>query len=485
MSVKKPSKQDVIHELWRRGQLSWKCHPVQLEMYEQFYAADRNSTLVWLLSRQSGKSVLLSILALEQAIRHPNSIVKMITDTKVHVKMIFEKIFEERLEDCPPDIRPEYNKSDFVYHFANGSQIQLAGTDSGHYERLRGQKTHLCLVDEAGFCTNLREVVKGVILPTLTHTGGNIVLASTPPVDEEHDFYSFIEQAEMEHRLVKKTIYENPLLDKDQVSRIVKEMGGIDSERFRREYLCELIRDSESVVFPEFDDILIKETVKEWPKPPFFDSYVAMDLGGRDLTAVLFGYYDFRADKLVIEDEVVMDFKLRNQNLEVLTTRIMDKETELWTSGITGEKTRPYARVSDINYLVTQEIFKYSNQQLMFTNAKKDQNESAINNLRVMIANRKIIINPRCVNLIRHLKHCKWNNNLTKADFSRSAENGHYDTVKALQYMSRSINFNKNPYPKHYGLDLKAGSAFYNPNPSSKGTKSNFDVYKKIFNIKR
>ena len=479
---KGPSKIELIHALWRRGNLSWKCHAVQKEMYDQFYAADRWSTLVWLVSRQTGKSVLLSILALEQALREPNSIVKLVTDTKVHVKTIFEKIFEERLIDCPPDIRPEYNKSEYIYYFKNGSQIQFAGTDGGHYEKLRGGKVALFLIDEAGFCKDLDYIIKSVAIPTLTHTGGNVVLASTPPFDLEHEFLPYIEKASMQGKLTKKNIYDNPLLNKEQIEQIKIEMGGEDSEAFQREWLCKIIKSSDNSVFPEFDDDLKLKIVKEWPLPPFFDSYVGMDLGGRDLTGVLFGYYDFRGDRVIIEDELLINFKKKDENLEILTNKIIEKEALLWTSSITGEVRPPLKRVSDINYLVTQEIYKYSLGKITFSNAKKDDNEAAVNNLRVMIANKKVIIHPRCVNLIRHLEHCKWNNNLTKADFARSAENGHYDLVKALQYMVRSIDFGRNPYPEHYGLNLRAGDSFVRPGSGS--TNKNIEVYKKIFNIK-
>ena len=88
------SKADALGELWGRGDLSWKCHPIQEEMYKIFYNAPAHSTLVWLLARQSGKSYLLAILALEQANRQGNSIVKLVTDTKLHLKSIFEMIFK-------------------------------------------------------------------------------------------------------------------------------------------------------------------------------------------------------------------------------------------------------------------------------------------------------------------------------------------------------------------------------------------------------
>lgn len=170
------SKQQAIAELWHRGELSWKCHSVQKELRDVFYDAEDNSTLVWLLARQSGKSYDLAILALEQALQKPNSIIKILTDTKLHAQSIFEPIFKMLLEDCPDALKPSYTESKFTYHFANGSQIQLAGSDNKHYERLRGQKSDLVLVDEAGFCDNLKHIVKSILLPTLMHTGVRLCL---------------------------------------------------------------------------------------------------------------------------------------------------------------------------------------------------------------------------------------------------------------------------------------------------------------------
>jgi len=470
------SRAQAVKEFWYRGNLSWKLHSVQKEMYKIFYSSEKNSTLVWLLSRQTGKSTLLSILAIEQSLKKKNSVVKLLTDTKVHAKMIFEPIFKDILDTCPDELKPRYSEKDYAYYFNNGSVIQLAGSDNGHYERLRGQKSELVLVDEAGFCDNLDYVISSVLFPTTTHTGGRIVLASTPSPDSDHDFIKFTEKAELDGLLTKKTIYDNPLLSKEQVERIVKEMGGVSSVKFRREYLCEQIKDESLSVLPEFDEILEQDIVKEWPRPPFFDAYVSMDLGGRDLTVALFAYYDFRADKVIVEDELVMDFNKSENTIQKLTEEILKKESNVFLDVITGEVRKPYIRVSDINYIVTQEISKYSNRLLSFSIPRKDDKDAAINNLRAMLSAKKIIIHPRCQTLIRHLRNVKWNK--AKTSFARSPDNGHYDATDACIYLTRSISYGKNPYPNHYNLDMR--NVYLPSNPKSTGNQT-VDVFKKVF----
>lgn len=489
------TKQDIKNALWERGVLKWKCeqaeyngrivrHDVQCEMYDLFYGSEPNSTLTWLLSRQTGKTYFLGIIALEQVYRKPGSIVKALTDTKLHLESIFIPVINSLLQDCPEYLKPKYDKNKFVFTFPNGSMIQLAGTDNGHYERLRGSVCDLVLIDEAGFCENLDYIVKSVLLPTTTHTGGKIVLASTPSKDPDHEFLNFVEESELNGTLVRKTIYDNPLLSEAQIQNLIDKMGGVDSPDFQREYLCRVIKDESKTVFPEFTEELQSKVIREWDRPPYYDAYVGMDLGGsRDLTAVLFMYYDFANDRIVVEDEIVMTPK--SMVLPNLVQDILKKEEELWFNFLTNEQQKPHMRVSDLNHLVTQEIHRSSNYQLIFNPAKKDDKDMAINNLRVLIAQEKIIINPRCENLIRHLSNCKWKKSKNKTiEFARSPDNGHYDCVDALLYAVRSVNFRRNPYPVGYNINLRQQDAFFQNRSAfsdHSSVSSHIDVFKKAF----
>lgn len=475
------SKAVALQELWKRGVLIWKLDPAQKELYNLFYNTD-HKVQTWLLSRRAGKTYTLGCLAIEQCIRKPNSIVKFVAPTKLQIVNIVRPIFRQILEDCPEEIKPEFKAKDYIYYFPNGSEIQLAGTDNGHAEKLRGGDSHIAIIDEAGSCKDLDNVVKSILLPTTLITKGKVLLASTPPKEPDHEFIKFIEEAEMRGSLIKKTVYDNPRLTKEDIDELITELGGINTDACRRELFCEIIKDSKSCVIPEFTPELEKEIVKEWPKPPFFDCYDGMDLGHQDLTVVLFGYYDFRADKVIIEDELVIDFKLPDENIKTLTDKIMTKERELWFNVLTNEQKKPYLRVSDINYIVTDEIYKQSNKQVNFVATKKDDNESAINALRIMLATKKIIINPRCKTLIRHLRNVKWDNRTTVSRFARSPDDGHYDAVDALKYFVRSVVYSKNPYPAHYGYNTK-DLHVQNPDRFYKG-ETNLDIYRKIYGIK-
>lgn len=473
-------------EAWKRGLLTFKLDSTQRQLLN-IYQTSPHKIQTLLLSRRSGKTYYLVVLALQQCLKQPRSIVKFACPTRLQVQTIIRPLINQIMEDCPQELRPEFKTQDFIYYFPNGSELQLAGTESGHAEKLRGGSSHIAIVDEAQDVSDLDNVVKSVLLPTTLTTKGKVIISGTPPKSIDHPFMRYVEEAEKRGALVKKTVYDNPRISKEDLDEILREYpSGISDESFRREYMCELIKDSKISVIPEFTEELEKELVKEWPRPPYFDAYVAMDLGFTDLTAVIFGYYDFRAAKIIIEDEICADFTKKDMNVRTLTSLINKKEEELWTNVMSGEIKRPYLRVSDINPIVIKEIYVESNGVINFLDTKKDDKETALNNLRLLIANKKIIINPRCVNLIRHLRNVKWASQVNKKTFGRSPDSGHYDFVDAMIYFVRSVSFSKNPYPA--GFNLAPGEIFI-PNPShyymNSGKAKAIDVYKKIFGRKK
>lgn len=474
------SRQAAIDQLWRRGNLTWKLDVNQKELYKLFYEG-KEKINTWLLARRNGKSYTLLCLALETCLRKPNSSVKYVAPTKLQVKSIIEPLLLQIMEDCPEDLKPVFNGKEYSYTFHNKSRIELAGGDNGHAEKLRGGDAALVIVDEAGSIEDLEYIVKSILIPTTLITRAKIILASTPPRHFEHEFNKFIERAEEEKTLIKKTIYDNPRLTKQDIEDQIKECGGITSDSFRREYLCQTVRDATLTVFPEFDDDLCEAIVKDWPLPPFYDTYVAMDLGFKDLTVVLFGYYDFRAAKVIIQDEVVVDFQNRDMTIPSLTKLILEKEEKLWVNPLSLEIKKPTLRVSDINYIVTKQIYQDSGGRLSFSIPKKDDKEAAVNQFRVMLSTHKVIIHPRCINLIRHLKNAKWSNNTSKSSFARSPGNGHYDAADAAIYLIRSILYNKNPYPVNYDYGTNNQVFWADPQSMSKPSNNYHTVMKKMF----
>lgn len=450
------SRKDAIDQLWRRSIITWKLDVNQLEMHD-FVVNGNNKITVIGSSRQLGKTFFLVALAIEQCLKQKYSIVKFIAPTVKDIKRIVTPLIREITADCPLDLKPTYNGPDHIFRFPNGSEIQLAGTENGHAESIRGNKAHLCIIDEAGFCDDLDYIVKSILIPTTTTTGGKIVMASTPSKSPDHPFMMFMKHAEAEKRFVKKTIYDNPRLQQSDIDQIAEALGGKESVDFRREYMVEMITSEEDAVIPEFNDDLQSRIVREHAKPAYFDTYVSMDIGAKDLTVCLFAYYDFLQGKIIVEDEIVLSGK--KMLTDSLAELIKAKEQSLWTSPLTGEQKVPYLRVADNNNLILLNDLG-AKHKITFVPTLKDNADAALNNMRMMLRSERIYINPRCKTLIFHLKSAIWNK--ARNSYARSGDQGHYDAVDALKYLCRNINLGKNPYPANYQLANSHTSIFNN-----------------------
>jgi PBSX family phage terminase large subunit len=487
------TKKQAIDKLWRLGNLEWKLRGIQKEMRKAIID-NPNERTVFLVSRRSGKSFVLCAVGTEVCIKKPNSIVKYVCPKQKMVKTIVRPIMRAILEDCPPDLVPEYKEADKVYRFPNGSEIQFAGSDSGNIENLRGGYADLCLVDEAGFVDDLDYSVKSVLSPTTKTVSGKIVLASTPSREPDHEFMTeFVAPADAEGTLIKYTIYDNPMFTEEIIRQTINEYPQGDRDpQFRREYLCESAIDSDIMVIPEYNTELERDIVKQVEMPSFFDAYVSGDPAVRDLTVVLFGYYDFLNSQLIILDELV----LGGQKMDLTTQDIVDgikrKEKLLYTNKLTGEVKEPFMRIMDNNNLFLLNDL-YQEHGLKFYPTQKDNKEAQVNKLRLWIKQGKIIIHPQCKNLRYHLKMARWktdrNGNRKGFQHVKASSNGelranHCDAVDALLYMVRNIDINRNPYPNDY-FDLKGDSIFVPSNIKDKERSLAKDIMYGICNYKK
>jgi hypothetical protein len=455
------SKSDAIDTLWRKGILTWKLDSCQKHLYNTFKNAKYRKT-VFNCSRRLGKSYTLLVIAFETALSAPNMQIKYACPTAVMAQKVILPITREILKDCPTDLIPKYVRSEKSFTFANGSVIQIEGTDEGNAEKLRGTASHLSILDEAGFMDDLMYVINDVLMPQALTTNGKMLMASTPPRSSGHPYIQLMHEAQKHGTFIKKTIMDamediknDPPHFKNRITpEIVEEFkmnyGGDLSPTWQREFMCMVQTDQLRAVLPEFTESTEKAIVVEWPKPARFDSYVSMDLGFIDFTGILFGYYDFKNAKLIIEDELLLNG--HEVTTKAIAEQVRAKEQALWTDPQTQIFKEPYFRVSDDDLITLNDLQKLHG--LRFIPTKKDGLELAVNQVRMMIGAQQIIIHPRCINLIFQAKAATWAKN--RRTFDRSEESGHYDLIAALIYMVRNVQFQKNPYPliETYGYDV-------------------------------
>ena len=315
----------AVEECFRLGTLSWMLKPEQKEIYDLILATEANQ-FVLNCSRRLGKSYLMCIIAEEFCRQVPGALVKYAAPSKKQVREIIRPIFNKLLFRCPHHLKPWWNTLDSCFFYPNGSKISIVGCDKGNIDSLRGESMDLGLIDEAGMIDeDLNYVVKDVLKPqTLTverihPLSAKIIMGSTPPRTPAHPFVQYIAEAEASNlnNYAHRTIYDNSMIDEKTILEYAKDSGCTVrggkitrySTTFRREYLAEVVTEETSSIIPEFTSEKQQEIIKEWPRPAYFDAYVSMDVGLIDLTFIIFGYYDFLKAKLIIEDEIVMNYR--------------------------------------------------------------------------------------------------------------------------------------------------------------------------------
>ena len=485
---RKPSKSQAIAQLWEIGDLSYKLKGIQKDMRDLVYESTHDIT-VFLCSRQTGKSYTMCLIAAEYCQRNPNTRVVLMFPKKNMANSVAKEQMRIIHEDCPEHLKPEHKVADKEFVYPNGSVIMLAGADAGHAESVRGKTVHLTLCDEAGFFpyNDMLYIVNSILMPTMTTTGGKMIIASTPSKEPDHPFLvDFVEPYRANGWLVEYDIYSNPLIDDKMREKIIARYPlGEEDPEYQREYLLKTKVVNSLMAIPEWYE-LETDIVKESERPIFSDNYVSMDPAVVDGTGIIFGYYDYLRKKLVIEDELFLGADDRSLTTQEIADGIIRKEHNLFINPYTGEVNTPYMRISDNNLplLVNDLNFKHN---IQFMTTKKDGKEDKVNEVRMLMKRGKLEIHPRCKMLINHIQTAKWKANRkefvrNKGDVSKGIKPNHSDLLDALVYLVRNYHPYRNPYPDGYfelqGEGVFRGSKVDKPN-------DNKDLMKSIMNIRK
>lgn len=455
-------------QAWRRGQPTLLLDKGQRAWVKRFDQSKSNA--VWCIGRQRGKSFAALAYACEVAMRTPGAIIRYAAKTKDTARQIVTQTLEQLLEWCEEDLRPEIDETHATVRWSNGSLLTWAGTDAQSFDRLRGPRAHLIFLDESAFYQDL-EHVEAALLPQLTTTEGKAIYLSTPPESVGHPFAARFRSALASGCAERETIEDNPRLtpaQKDAILRRFAEMHGMTpqdaraSTFWRREYLAEFVTEESRAALPGFTPEAAERIVVEWPRPSHRDHYVSLDIGYHDGHGVLFGYWDFKASKLVVEDEIV----LRGKTSDVLAEAIKRKERELYgelkydgtllaamdwdkipdyVAGRIHEKAdkQPYLRVSDDNALILADLIQRHG--IAFLPTQKHDKAAAVDAVDIAIRREEIVIHPRCVGLRSQAQTTLWDK--SRREWERTAE-GHGELVDCLVYMWRNVRKSKNPYPE-------------------------------------
>lgn len=429
---------EAIHSCWERGTLDYLLRPAQEFIQEKFNNIT-GKLFVANCSRRLGKSWWTAKICIEICLRNPDQQVIFASALAKDVEEIIIPAFKHILSSCPVPLMPTYTSSKKKYIFPNGSSVNFCGLDRNP-DGVRGRFCDTFIFDEAGFIDNLDYLYSSVVVPMFKgRRGAKAIMISTPPKTPSHPFHQFCQKAQSENAYIKLTIHDDPLTTEDEKNEFKKEC--LTETDWQREYLCEFVTDENLAIIPEFKDEYIQEYVKDefWG---FYHKYVGLDIGIRDKTIALYGVYDFLQAKLFILDE--WEISGPQTTTQKIADGLEEKEKEVF-----GDKP-PYLRVGDNNnLLLLQDLSIVHN--LPFSAVEKTDLYSMVNKVRMWMKQGRIIVSPKCTQLIGCLKYGIWKEN--RKEFDRSILYGHFDALAACIYLCRNVNTFQNPIPSDYRFD--------------------------------
>lgn len=449
------------------------------------------------ISRQRGKSWKWCTFAVVWAHCHAGQFIKYAAQLGKSVRNIIRPTINALLSDMPTEYREKVaqrtsdkpqplaireDKVDHKWLFPNGSEIQAAGANFGHYEDLRGQKAHLNVNDEAGFYDDF-DAVQRVLRPQTQTTGGVNVYATTPPETPGHPVSVVMQALKASGRYSHRTIHNHPrmspaaieaYLTREAVAKGLTLQAFKRTTYYRREFLCLHVVEETRAVVPEWsmaaqdvdetlpEGVLWGDTlVREVERPRFADTYSFADFGfTRDPSAVLFSYWHFGLAALVVEDETPPLYRTRTDKLaEVYKAKCRERWPASMPQPFDGARLsadgtywEPYMAGGDQGGRGEEVLSDLAAEHgLSWVGANKVDLEMRVNEVRRLVASGKVLVHPRCIHLRKQLAQGLWADR-AKSDFERSPE-GHIDHLAALVDLVSILDRQRNPVPVGHGID--------------------------------
>ena len=457
------------------------------------------------ISRQRGKSWKWTVVCVAWCHCFPGQQAKYLAQYGTSVRGIIEPTIKQLLADMPPEFRPKYrgeeaiheDNQDHKWHFPHKkggeSVLHATGANNQHYKALRGPRAHWLIQDECGFYDDF-DGVQASLRPMLITTRGANIYATTPPETPAHPYERTFLALKAVGRISHRTIHNHPRLTPDEVDAVLAREAvrmGLSLTAFkrttfyRREYLCLHVLEETRAIFPEWiapvdeaaEDLIARtvgeDLTREVGPPVLFDTYTSYDFGFvRHPSAGLYAYWDFPGARLVVVDEAGPLYRARTDEL---ARAHREKCRELWPSSgakpfleateeeaQVGKDGKPMDRqgfwlprmsIGDKGGRGGEVLTELAKEHgLAWTGALKETDlEVMVNDSRRLIGAGKLVVHPRCKNLLKQLSTGLWADK-QKTDFEESGE-GHLDFLAALVYLVRAVDRQRNPIPIGYGAD--------------------------------
>jgi len=466
-------------ELWRRGE-AWKhpdiCDDLQRAWLQRVRAAvdlGKRTSFLQRWGRQVGKSWANIAFALSEMQRRPGIIIRYAALTGKSCLNIVKPTFETLCESMPEDVKPVLSEHQGTITTPNGSVLTFAGTDSEQFDRLRGPKAHIVMLDESAFYDQL-ERIEAALTPQLITTRGLLLYFSSPPETPAHPWKRRDDAHQASGDWSKATIYTSPRFTPDlileteeaEARRLMMTREELVSSTFwEREYRANIVTEESRAALPSWTDEAAVDLVGDWERPKYFDAYVGLDVGKwSDPHFATLGYHDPATNTFTVEAELEAQSA---KGIAPFIEELRRMEAQLWgvtrwegtLYGVTREDIaswpahlrylydeaaprQPFLRVGDDDARLIIDV-RTSHGYGVLPAQKADEYKS-VDDLNQRIRERRWRVHRRCVRTIEQYRSTLWNK--SRSDWEHT-ERDHGDAVDVAKYLQRSIRWNRDCRP--------------------------------------
>lgn len=300
--------------------------PFQEQIYKSFML-EKKEVLVE-SGRRSGKTFAVMVCMLETLLRGESAFY-VVPQWSMALSMLrdFSSFYGNYVKNI--------SKSGEITSY-EGGLIKFCQFDKGD-RSLRGDKHHRGFIDEGAYSDNLLNFISAMARPTLSASGGNILIASTPKLDTQ--FYHLTQEYKVDSRVsgskrsyIHGTIYDNPTNSLDFINEVKRTTK---KEYFDQEYLA-IPTSFDGVSFFNVGDF---KTTESLPIEEYSKVFITMDTAyktgasndgtGHIVWGVVESYIesDFGKD-WGITDLHILDYdivQIQSNNLEQYVKPLIDK----------------------------------------------------------------------------------------------------------------------------------------------------------------
>lgn len=432
--------------LWRRGDLEFLLWDQQLPIWQAMDDLPPHIVeFVVLCARQFGKSSLGVLRALSRAIKMRDCCILIMGPDTRQTKDIVRPKMRFLTQTAPKGLIKQMKAENrfHVYHDLNQNasdytEIILGGMNENSTSQ-RGKTVQEIFVEEIGDQNgdNFVESMESDLGPSMTHSkNGKITYLTTVPPIPDHPFITHtMVEAEKNKAIKIFTIDDNKALTQQQYDNCVTRAGGKDTTSYKREYLCQVVRDENRVVLPDWEQA---KNVRYMLLPDVLRMHVTIDWGGvKDMTCAILHYYDYLNDTDVFWDERVFPPNTPSSTI-VEEVRAMEAD---FLKIREGHEIRSRFIDAPHQFVYVDLVDQFNYHASIPT---KPDWKSSVNTLNNRFKTGKAVINERCHFLILNARSGMLNKN--KTDFDRSKALGHCDGIAAMMYAVR-MRDTGDPYP--------------------------------------